>query len=246
MGGLDKSVAMEGSHPVGDEVIRVSRVAKRYVIGQNVVNALDGVSFGVRRGEFLAIMGSSGSGKSTMLNILGCLDRPTEGEYWLNGVDVARMEDDALSDHRLYNLGFVFQSFHLIPQLTVAENIALPLFYRGMDDEEVAPRVLELATSVGMENRLEHRPAELSGGQRQRVAIARALANNPPVILADEPTGNLDTATSVQIMNLLTELNAQGRTILMVTHEEDVAAFAKSRIVLRDGRIVKREGSVLE
>ena len=229
-----------------DEVIRVSRVAKRYVIGQNVVNALDGVSFGVRPGEFLAIMGSSGSGKSTMLNILGCLDRPTEGEYWLNGVNVARMDDDALSDHRLYNLGFVFQSFHLIPQLTVAENIALPLFYQGVDDEDVAPRVLELATSVGMENRLEHRPTELSGGQRQRVAIARALANNPPVILADEPTGNLDTATSVQIMNLLTELNAQGRTILMVTHEEDVAAFAKSRIVLRDGRIVKREGSVLE
>ncbi len=229
-----------------DEVIRLAGVAKRYVVGQNVVNALDGVSFGVRPGEFLAIMGSSGSGKSTMLNILGCLDRPTEGEYWLNGVDVARMDDDALSDHRLYNLGFVFQSFHLIPQLTVAENIALPLFYRGVDDEDVAPRVLELATSVGMENRLEHRPAELSGGQRQRVAIARALANNPPVILADEPTGNLDTATSVQIMNLLTELNAQGRTILMVTHEEDVAAFAKSRIVLRDGRIVKREGSVLE
>ena len=244
--GVDKSAARGDSHSVGDEVIRLAGVAKRYVVGQNVVNALDGVSFGVRPGEFLAIMGSSGSGKSTMLNILGCLDRPTEGEYWLNGVDVARMDDDALSDHRLYNLGFVFQSFHLIPQLTVAENIALPLFYRGVDDEDVAPRVLELATSVGMENRLEHRPAELSGGQRQRVAIARALANNPPVILADEPTGNLDTATSVQIMNLLTELNAQGRTILMVTHEEDVAAFAKSRIVLRDGRIVKREGSVLE
>ncbi len=229
-----------------DAVIRIVDVAKRYVIGQNVVNALDGVSFGVTAGEFLAIMGSSGSGKSTMLNILGCLDRPSEGEYWLNGVNVAHMEDDALSDHRLYNLGFVFQSFHLIPQLTVAENIALPLFYRGLDDDEVAPRVQELAESVGMENRLEHHPYELSGGQRQRVAIARALANNPPVILADEPTGNLDTATSVQIMNLLTELNARGRTILMVTHEEDVAAFAKSRIVLRDGRIVKREGTVLE
>ena len=241
--GVDKSAARGDSHSVGDEVIRLAGVAKRYVVGQNVVNALDGVSFGVRPGEFLAIMGSSGSGKSTMLNILGCLDRPTEGEYWLNGVDVARMDDDALSDHRLYNLGFVFQSFHLIPQLTVAENIALPLFYRGVDDEDVAPRVLELATSVGMENRLEHRPAELSGGQRQRVAIARALANNPPVILADEPTGNLDTATSVQIMNLLTELNAQGRTILMVTHEEDVAAFAKSRIVLRDGRIVTGKNS---
>ena len=229
-----------------DAVIRIVDVAKRYVIGQNVVNALDGVSFGVKAGEFLAIMGSSGSGKSTMLNILGCLDRPSEGEYWLNGVNVAHMEDDALSDHRLYNLGFVFQSFHLIPQLTVAENIALPLFYRGLGDDEVAPRVQELAESVGMENRLEHHPYELSGGQRQRVAIARALANNPPVILADEPTGNLDTATSVQIMKLLTELNEKGRTILMVTHEEDVADFAKSRIVLRDGRIVKREGTVLE
>ena len=227
-------------------VIRIVDVAKRYVVGQNVVNALDGVSFGVREGEFLAIMGASGSGKSTMLNILGCLDRPSEGEYWLGGVNVAHMDDDALSDHRLLNLGFVFQSFHLIPQLTVAENIALPLFYRGLGDDEVAPRVQELAESVGMENRLEHHPYELSGGQRQRVAIARALANNPPVILADEPTGNLDTATSVQIMNLLTELNARGRTILMVTHEDDVAAFAKSRIVLRDGRIVKREGTVLE
>ena len=213
-------------------VIRIVDVAKRYVIGQNVVNALDGVSFGVRSGEFLAIMGSSGSGKSTMLNILGCLDRPTEGEYWLNGVNVAHMGDDALSDHRLYNLGFVFQSFHLIPQLTVAENIALPLFYRGLEDEAVEPRVRELAEAVGMENRLEHRPYELSGGQRPRVAIARALAN-------------LDSATSVQIMKLLTELNERGRTILMVTHEEDVAAFAKSRIVLRDGRIVKREGTVL-
>jgi putative ABC transport system ATP-binding protein len=229
-----------------EPVIRIVDVAKRYVIGQNVVNALDGVSFGVRTGEFLAIMGSSGSGKSTMLNILGCLDRPSEGEYWLNGVNVAHMEDDALSDHRLYNLGFVFQSFHLIPQLTVEENIALPLFYRGLDDDEVAPRVKELAEAVGMENRLEHHPYELSGGQRQRVAIARALANNPPVIIADEPTGNLDTATSVQIMKLLTELNEKGRTILMVTHEDDVAAFAKSRIVLRDGRIVKREGTVLE
>ncbi len=236
-------------NPGGKEaepVIRIVDVAKRYVIGQNIVNALDGVSFGVRTGEFLAIMGSSGSGKSTMLNILGCLDRPSEGEYWLNGVNVAHMEDDALSDHRLYNLGFVFQSFHLIPQLTVEENIALPLFYRGLDDDEVAPRVKELAEAVGMENRLEHHPYELSGGQRQRVAIARALANNPPVILADEPTGNLDTATSVQIMKLLTELNEKGRTILMVTHEDDVAAFAKSRIVLRDGRIVKREGTVLE
>lgn len=229
----------------GEIVLELKDIAKRYTIGQNIVNALDGVSFGVKKGDFLAIMGSSGSGKSTLLNILGCLDRPTEGEYWLGGINVAHMEDDALSDHRLYNLGFVFQSFHLIPQLTVEENIALPLFYRGDDDDVTKERVLELATSVGMEHRLSHRPYELSGGQRQRVAIARALANNPPVILADEPTGNLDTSTSIQIMNLLTELNKQGRTILMVTHEDDIASYASSRIVLRDGRIITREGAVL-
>lgn len=229
-----------------DAVLQLCEVKKQYIVGQSVVNALAGVSFGVKEGEFLAIMGASGSGKSTLLNILGCLDRPTSGEYWLNGVNVANMEDNALSDHRLFNLGFVFQSFHLIPQLTVAENIALPMFYRGEKEEYSQERVLELAESVGVGNRLEHKPFELSGGQRQRVAIARALANNPPVILADEPTGNLDTATSIQIMKLLTELNEQGRTILMVTHEDDIAAYAKSRIVLRDGKIVKREGTVLE
>ena len=227
-------------------VLRLVHVSKHYQVGQSEVRALDDVSFGVRKGEFLAIRGASGSGKSTLLNILGCLDRPTLGEYWLNGVDVANMEDDALSDHRLYNLGFVFQSFHLIPQLTVAENIALPLFYRGAPEEESEARVAELAEAVDVANRLEHRPYELSGGQRQRDAIARALANDPPVILADEPTGNLDTATSIQIMKLLIDLNEQGRTILMVTHEEDIAAYAKSRIVLRDGKICAREGTVLE
>lgn len=233
------------SVPNNDEVIRIINLAKRYTVGQSIVNALDGVSFTAHRGEFLAIMGASGSGKSTLLNILGCLDRPTEGEYWLNGVDVARMEDDALSDHRLLNLGFVFQSFHLIPQLSVAENIALPMFYRGDSEEMVKRRVEELADAVGMGNRMAHKPFELSGGQRQRVAIARALANDPPVILADEPTGNLDTPTSKQIMAILTDLNNQGRTILMVTHEEDIAAYAKSRIVLRDGKIVNKEGGVL-
>ena len=226
-------------------VIEIIDLAKRYTVGQSVVNALDGVSFHVERGEFLAIMGASGSGKSTLLNILGCLDRPSEGEYWLNGVDVSKLDDDALSNHRLHNLGFVFQSFHLIPQLDVAENIALPMFYDGEDDDRARERVEALARAVGMENRLLHHPYELSGGQRQRVAIARALANDPPVILADEPTGNLDTPTSKQIMKLLTELNEQGRTILMVTHEEDIAAYARSRIVLRDGKIVRREGRVL-
>lgn len=233
------------SAPNKDEVIRIVDLAKRYTVGQSVVNALDGVSFTAHSGEFLAIMGASGSGKSTLLNILGCLDRPTEGEYWLNGVDVARMEDDALSDHRLLNLGFVFQSFHLIPQLSVAENIALPMFYRGDSEEKVMQRVEELADAVGMGNRMAHKPFELSGGQRQRVAIARALANDPPVILADEPTGNLDTPTSKQIMAILSDLNNQGRTILMVTHEDDIAAYAKSRIVLRDGKIVRKEGSVI-
>ncbi len=225
-----------------EEVLRLVDIAKRYQVGQSTVNALDGVSFSVNKGDFLAIMGSSGSGKSTLLNILGCLDRPTDGEYWLGGVNVAHMEDDALSDHRLHNLGFVFQSFHLISQLTVAENIGLPLFYRGEDDHTINARVRELADAVGMNHRLDHKPFELSGGQRQRVAIARALANNPPVILADEPTGNLDTATSIQIMKLLTDLNNEGRTILMVTHEDDIAAYAKSRIILRDGKIVTREG----
>ncbi len=226
-------------------VLRLTDVGKRYQVGREHVEALAGVSFGVRPGDFLAIMGASGSGKSTLLNILGCLDRPTSGRYWLNGLDVAGMDDDALSDHRLRNLGFVFQSFHLIPQLTVAENIGLPLFYMGLPPGRQGQRVAELAARVGVENRLRHRPAELSGGQRQRVAIARALANDPAVILADEPTGNLDTATSRQIMELLTELNRQGRTILVVTHEEDIAAFARARIYLRDGRIRQIVGEVL-
>ena len=226
-------------------VLRLASVTKRYRVGQEQVDALAGVSFGVRGGAFLAIMGASGSGKSTLLNILGCLDRPSSGEYWLNGVNVAHMSDDALSDHRLHNLGFVFQSFHLIPQLTVAENIALPLFYQGLPHEEQQRRVARLAADVGVDNRLRHRPSELSGGQRQRVAIARALANDPPVILADEPTGNLDTATSRQIMELLAELNCGGRTILMVTHAEDIANYARARIYLRDGAIRQIDGEVL-
>ena len=226
-------------------VLRLAAVTKRYHVGQEQVDALAGVSFGVAAGAFLAIMGASGSGKSTLLNILGCLDRPTSGEYWLNGVNVAHMSDDDLSDHRLHNLGFIFQSFHLIPQLTVAENIALPLFYQGVPPDEQRRRVARLAADVGVDNRLRHRPSELSGGQRQRVAIARALANDPPVILADEPTGNLDTSTSHQIMELLSELNRGGRTVLMVTHEEDIANYARARIYLRDGAIRQIEGEVL-
>ncbi len=228
-----------------DTALRLVGVTKHYQVGQELVEALAGVSFGVASGSFLAIMGASGSGKSTLLNILGCLDRPTQGQYWLNGVNVADMSDDALSDHRLHNLGFVFQSFHLISQLTVAENIGLPLFYQGLPNDQQQERVHKLATAVGVDNRLRHLPSELSGGQRQRVAIARALANDPPVILADEPTGNLDSATSDQIMEILQELNSQGRTILMVTHEEDVANYANSRITLRDGEITEMRGEIL-
>ncbi|MGI6496609.1 MAG: ABC transporter ATP-binding protein [Kiritimatiellia bacterium] len=232
----------ESSSDSPQAVIRLSHVTRHYQVGEDTVVALDGVSFTVHAGTFLAIMGASGSGKSTLLNILGCLDRPTSGEYWLNGRNVATMDDDERSDHRLRNLGFIFQSFHLIPQLTVAENIALPLFYLGVPAEEQMARVEELAAMVKVDNRLRHLPSELSGGQCQRVAIARALANNPPVILADEPTGNLDTATSHQIMSLMAELNAAGRTILMVTHENDIAAYARSRIHLRDGAIQDRDG----
>jgi putative ABC transport system ATP-binding protein len=230
--------------PPTDMALRLSAVRKHYRVGRETVEALAGISFGVRRGSFLAVMGASGSGKSTLLNILGCLDRPTHGDYWLNGVNVAAMDDDALSDHRLRNLGFVFQSFHLIPQLTVQENIALPLFYLGLEQEACNARATQLAEQVGVANRLRHRPTELSGGQRQRVAIARALANDPAVILADEPTGNLDSATSAQIMALLCDLNAQGRTILLVTHEEEIAASARARIVLRDGCIRQIVGEV--
>ena len=226
-------------------LISVRGLTKTYQMGEVQVHALRGIDLDIREGEFIAIMGASGSGKSTLLNILGCLDRPSSGDYWLNGVNVAHMSDDALSDHRLHNLGFVFQSFHLIPQLTVAENIALPLFYRGIPHEEQHRRVARLAADVGVDNRLRHRPSELSGGQRQRVAIARALANDPPVILADEPTGNLDTATSRQIMQLLSALNRDGRTILMVTHEEDIANYARARIYLRDGAIRQIDGEVL-
>ena len=236
---------MSNERKSNDAVIRLKGVTKRYAVGGDTVVALGGVSFAVPSGAFLAIMGASGSGKSTLLNILGCLDRPTEGEYWLNGVNVADMGDDALSDHRLRNLGFVFQSFHLIPQLTVAENIALPLFYLGVPPEEQMERVKVLAEMVQVDHRLRHLPSELSGGQRQRVAIARALANDPPVILADEPTGNLDTPTSHQIMNLMVELNGKGRTILMVTHEDDIAAYARTRIRLRDGEIYETDGEEL-
>jgi putative ABC transport system ATP-binding protein len=221
---------------------RLEDVTKVYQMGQTEVRALDGVSATFNRGEFWAILGTSGSGKSTMLNILGCLDRPSSGEYELAGNRVAQLDDDALSDIRLRHIGFIFQSFNLIPQSTVEENIGLPLYYLGWDPAESSDRARELASLVGLGDRLDHRPTELSGGQQQRVAIARALANDPAILLADEPTGNLDSATGAEIMRLLADLHAEGKTIIMVTHEPGVAAHADRRLTMRDGRIESIEG----
>ena len=219
------------------EVIRLSQVWKTYRMGDQDVNALAGVDLSIERGSFWAISGSSGSGKSTMLNLLGCLDRPSKGTYLLEGRDIAKTSDDELSDIRLKYLGFVFQNFHLIPQLTVEENIALPLFYQGIEGVDASNKARELAERVGLGERLGHRPTELSGGQQQRVAIARALSNDPSVLLADEPTGNLDTATGNSIMSLLCELHDQGKTIMMVTHEPEISAYAQYELVMRDGLV---------
>lgn len=219
------------------EVIRIEGVSKHYLVGGNQVKALDGVNLTINRGEFVAIMGPSGSGKSTMMNILGCLDTPTEGRYWLNGTDVSNMDDDALSDVRGREIGFVFQSFNLLPRYDALENVSLPLLYAGVPREERLRRAGEALIRVGLGERLHHKPNELSGGQRQRVAIARALINNPSIILADEPTGNLDTKTSDDIMSLFAQINSAGNTVVLVTHEEDVAECAGRIVRLRDGRI---------
>ncbi len=222
-------------------VIALENVRKTYVMGSTEVHALAGVSIAFHPGDFWAIMGPSGSGKSTMLNILGCLDRVSSGTYILEGNDVSKMEDDALSEVRLTHLGFIFQSFNLIPQLTVRRNIELPLYYLGWEPERSGARAVELAGMVGLDGRLDHRPTELSGGQMQRVAIARALANDPRILLADEPTGNLDTATGAQILEVLSQLNREGKTIVMVTHESDVASHARRCLHMRDGCIERIE-----
>lgn len=225
-----------------DVLIHLDNVRKTYRMGSELIHALAGVTTSFARGSFWAIMGASGSGKSTMMNLLGCLDRPSSGTYMLNGRDVGSMDDDSLSDIRLQNIGFIFQSFNLIPQLSVLENIELPMFYLGREPEESSERAVYAAERVGLAGRLKHRPTELSGGQQQRVAIARALINDPPLILADEPTGNLDTATGQQIMDLLVKLNGQGKTIIMVTHEQDVAEYASQQLYMRDGQIARIEG----
>ncbi len=222
-------------------IVGLERLSKIYQLGGTEVRALDEVSLFIPKGEFLAIMGPSGSGKSTMLNILGCLDRPSCGAYYLGGEDVSELGDSALSMRRCRFLGFVFQSYNLIPQLTVLENIEIPLFYQGLSPRACRERSLALAEQVGLMNRLDHRPTELSGGQQQRVAVARALANDPLVILADEPTGNLDSRTGEEIMGMLLGLHGQGKTIILVTHDQRVAEHAQRIIRLADGRIVADE-----
>ena len=236
---------MSGSSAIDTNKVLISfeDVHKTYQMGDEVVHALAGVTFSFRQGSFSAIIGASGSGKSTLLNLLGCLDTPTRGKYFFDGQDVNSLDDDALSELRLNSLGFIFQSFNLIPQLTVQENIGLPLFYLKWNAAERAEKAAELAESVGLADRLKHRPAELSGGQQQRVAIARSLANDPTIILADEPTGNLDTKTGRQIMDMLAELNDQGKTIIMVTHESHIADYAETHIHMRDGLVDNIETS---
>jgi putative ABC transport system ATP-binding protein len=219
-------------------IARIVELTKNYFLDAVTVQALRGVSVDFAEGDYVAIMGPSGSGKSTLLNLLGCLDRPTSGQYLLGDQDVAQLEDDELSEIRSRYLGFIFQSYNLIPQLTLLENIEVPLYYQGNISGASRERCLELAQLVGLGDRLHHRPTQLSGGQQQRVAIARALVNDPHLILADEPTGNLDTATSEEIMDLLDNLNKAGKTIIMVTHEADIAKRARRVIRMRDGHVV--------
>jgi putative ABC transport system ATP-binding protein len=221
-------------------MIKLESVTKTYRIGKVEVNALRGIDLLVEAGEFVAIMGASGSGKSTLMNIVGCLDVPTSGRYFLDGTDVARLDDDQLATIRNRKIGFVFQSFNLIPRTTALHNVEMPLIYAGAQNRR--PRAVEALEAVGLGNRGGHQPTELSGGQQQRAAIARALVTNPAILLADEPTGNLDSASSVEIMKLLTQLNReQARTIVLITHERDIAAFAHRVVELRDGLVLSDE-----
>ena len=222
-------------------VFRFVDIVKSYILSDSVVLALDLVNVQIGEGEFTSIMGPSGSGKSTMMNILGCLDRPTSGHYFLRGRDIAGYNDDELAHTRNAEIGFVFQNFNLLPKLTAQVNVALPLVYAGINEEERLVRAARALESVGLGNRLDHKPNEMSGGQRQRVAIARALVNNPAIIMADEPTGNLDTKSSYEIMDIFKAMNDEGKTIVMVTHEPDIAQQTKRILVMRDGKLVSDE-----
>ncbi len=220
-----------------EEIIKVNYLVKNFQLGKQEIKVLKELGFSVNRNEYIALMGPSGSGKSTLMNILGCLDTPTSGQYILNGTDVAKMTDDELAEVRNREIGFVFQTFNLLPRMTALQNVALPLVYAGYSKAERLERAAEVLNQVGLGDRMEHKPNELSGGQRQRVAVARALVNDPSIILADEPTGNLDTATSYEIMALFDDIHRKGNTVILVTHEEDIAQRAHRIVRLRDGQI---------
>ncbi|HLV47389.1 MAG TPA: ABC transporter ATP-binding protein [Flavobacterium sp.] len=222
---------------MSNSIIKVSDLKRSFPLGSGWIQILKGIDLDIKKGEYVALMGPSGSGKSTLMNILGCLDTPTSGDYILNGKDVSKMNDNELAEIRNKEIGFVFQTFNLLPRTTALDNVALPMIYAGKNKTERNQRASEVLTQVGLEDRMDHQPNQLSGGQRQRVAVARALVNKPSIILADEPTGNLDTKTSIEIMGLFDEIHAQGNTVILVTHEEDIAEHAHRIIRLRDGVI---------
>jgi putative ABC transport system ATP-binding protein len=219
------------------EVIRLIDIKRNFKVGTETVRALQGLTLSIKKNEFVALMGPSGSGKSTLMNLLGCLDTPTSGEYWLNGKDVSKLDDNNLAEIRNKEIGFVFQTFNLLPRSTALENVMLPLIYAGFNKVKRLERAREVIEQVQLSDRSQHKPNELSGGQRQRVAIARALVNHPSIILADEPTGNLDSKTSIEIMGLMEEIHKAGNTIIVVTHEEDIAQHAHRIIRLKDGKV---------
>ncbi|MCV9930967.1 ABC transporter ATP-binding protein [Flavobacterium sp. LS1R47] len=222
---------------MANPLIKITNIKRNFVLGNEIVYVLKGIDLEINKGEYVALMGPSGSGKSTLMNLLGCLDTPTSGSYILNGKDVSQMKDDELAGIRNKEIGFVFQTFNLLPRTTALDNVALPMIYAGHSKSERIVRATEVLKQVNLEDRMDHQPNQLSGGQRQRVAIARALVNKPSIILADEPTGNLDSKTSVEIMKLFGDIHANGNTVILVTHEEDIAAYAHRVIRLRDGLI---------
>ena len=222
---------------MGKNIIKIRNIIRDFELGQEIVHVLKGIDLDIEKGEYVAIMGPSGSGKSTLMNLIGCLDTPTAGTYILNGKDVSQMSDDELAEIRNKEIGFVFQTFNLLPRITALDNVALPMVYAGASKKDRTERAIKVLNDVGLSDRMDHRPNQLSGGQRQRVAVGRALVNKPSIILADEPTGNLDSKTGVEIMNLFEDIHKAGNTIIVVTHEEEIAAHAQRVIRLRDGMI---------